>query len=66
VQIDDATVSNESGRRPVNTTDYLNAGGIDVRSLATGTRRVDVDFRSSGAGGTAKVKNVHFVAIPLE
>jgi len=65
VQIDDATVSNESGRRPVNTTDYMNAGGIDLRNLAAGTRKVDVDFKTNGAGGTAKVKNVHFVALPL-
>ena len=66
VQLDDATVTAESGRRPVNTTDYMNAGCVDVRNLAAGTRRADVDFRSSSAAATAKIKNVHLVAVPLQ
>jgi len=38
---------------------------VDVRNLAAGTRFVDVDYRSSSASGTAKIRYVHLVAIPL-
>jgi hypothetical protein len=65
-QIDNATTCANPGRRPVNAADYMNAGCMDVRSLATGTRTVDVDFDSNGTGGTAKIKYVHLVTLPLD
>jgi len=65
-QIDNTTTCANPGRRPVNAADYMNAGCMDVRNLATGTRTVDVDFESNGAGGTAKIKYVHLVALPLD
>jgi hypothetical protein len=53
-------------RRPKDTTDYMNAGSIDVRSLAAGTRLVDIDYRSSNAAGTAKIRYASFYALPLD
>ena len=66
VQLDNSTVLGENLRRPQDTTDWMNAGCIDVRELASGTRRVDVDFHTSSAAQTAKIKSVHLVALPLE
>jgi hypothetical protein len=66
VQIDDSTISAQPLRRPKDTTDYMNAGSMDVRSLAVGTRFVDADYRSSNAAGTAKIRYAHIAALPLE
>ena len=65
-QLDNATTE----ANPLLTTqaaaNYMNSGCIDVRNLATGTRTVDVDYRSSSASGTAKIRNVRLIAVPLQ
>jgi len=65
-QLDNATTE----ANPLLTTqaaaNYMNSGCIDVRNLATGTRTVDVDYRSSNASGTAKIRNVRLIAVPLQ
>lgn len=66
VQLDDSTVLSENVRRPQDTTDWMNAGAADVRELATGTRRLDVDFKASSVAPIAKIKYVHLIAVPLE
>ena len=63
--MDDTTTLGQPLRRPKDTTDYMNVGCMDVRNLAAGTRFVDVDYRSSSASGTAKIRYVHLVALPL-
>jgi len=64
-QLDNTTAEAQPLRRPQDTTDYMNGNCVDVRNLATGTRQVDVDFRSSASSGTAKIKYAHLVALPL-
>jgi hypothetical protein len=66
VQLDDATTSAQPLRQPQDATDYMNAGSMDVRNLAAGTRKLDVDYRSGTSGRTAKVRYVHAVAVPLQ
>jgi len=65
VQIDNATTSANPSAFSQVTSDYIYGGSMDVRNLATGTRMVDVDYRSSNTSGTAKIRYVHFVALPL-
>jgi hypothetical protein len=66
VQVDDVTTSAQPLRQPQDTTDYMNAGSVDVRSLSAATHYVDVDYRTSNAVGTAKIRYVHIVAVPLD
>jgi len=65
VQVDDATTCAQPLREPQDTTDYMSAGSVDVRSLAVGSRLMDIDYRSESASATAKIRYVHLVALPL-
>ncbi len=65
VQVDNTTTSAQPLRRPQDTTDYMNAGSVDVRNLGAASHFVDVDYRSSNGSGTAKIRYVHVVALPL-
>jgi hypothetical protein len=66
VQLDDTTTLGQPLREPNDTTDYMNAGCVDVRNLSVGTRMVDVDYRSENSGATAKIRYARFYALPLE
>ena len=65
VQLDNATTEADTMRRPSNASDYFGCACVDVRNLSSGTRVFDVDYRTSNSSGTAKIKNVHFEALPL-
>ena len=64
--MDDSTVLAQPLREPNDTTDYMQAGCIDVRSLGTGTRRLDMDYRSENSGATAKIRTARLYALPLD
>lgn len=64
-QLDNTATEANPMMRPQATSDYMNAGCIDVRNLAAGTRVVDVDFRSKNASGSAKIKDIFWVGLPL-
>ena len=66
VQLSDSTVMAQPLVEPNDTTDYTLGASIDVRSLATGTRFVDVDYRSENTSATAKIRYAHIVAVPLD
>jgi hypothetical protein len=51
--------------KPKHTTDLLNYSSIDVRNLTT-PRKVDMDFRTTNAAGTATVKRLRFYGLPLD
>jgi len=51
--------------RPKDVTDLLNYSSIDVRNLTT-PRKVDMDFRTTNAAGTAKVRRLRFYGLPLD
>ena len=65
VQLDDATTMGQPMRRPRATSDNLGIGCVDVRNLSAGTRRVDVDWRSTNTNATAGILYVHVIALPL-
>ena len=64
VQLDDATTMANPLRRPHDATDYMGGTSMDVRNLAAGTRRMDVDFRSSAAT-LAYMRDAHVAALPF-
>jgi len=66
VQLDDATTMGQPLREPNDTTDYMQAGSVDVRSLASGTHKLDVDYRSERTSATAKIRAARIVALPLD
>jgi len=65
-QLDNATTEANPLLRTQAAANYMNSGCIDVRNLATGTRMVDVDYRSSNASGTAKIRNARLIAVPMQ
>jgi hypothetical protein len=46
-------------------TNYVSFIGVDVIEDASGTEEVDIDYKSSDGSTTAKIKDVHIVAVPL-
>jgi hypothetical protein len=65
VALDAATISAQPIMRTKATTDYLPAGSVDVRDLSAASHSVTVDYRTVNSLGTAKVKYVRFVGLPL-
>jgi len=46
-------------------TNYVSFVGLDVIEDGSGTEEVDIDYKSSDGSTTAKIKDVHLVAVPL-
>jgi hypothetical protein len=65
-QLDASTLEANPLMRTQAAADYMKGGCIDVRNLSTGTRSFTVDYRSSSASGTAKIRNARLVAVPLQ
>jgi len=65
VTVDDSTTSAQPLKRIQATTDYLPMGSVDVRNLTAAAHHMDVNYRSANASGTAKIKYVRFVGLPL-
>jgi len=65
VQLNNGPICGQQLMRPKHTTDLLNYSSIDVRALTT-TRKVDMDFRTTNAAGTAMVKRLRFYGLPLD
>jgi len=51
--------------KPKDATDLLNYSSIDIRNLTT-PRKVDMDYRTTNAAGTAMVKRLRFYGLPLD
>jgi len=65
VQLNDSHTSGQQLMKPKHSTDLLNYSSIDVCNLTT-PRKVDMDFRTTNAAGTAKVKRLRFYGLPLD
>jgi len=65
VTVDDTTTSAQPMKRIQAGTDYLPMGSVDVRNLTAASHHVDVNYRSTGTSGTAKIKYVRFIGLPL-
>jgi Zn-dependent metalloprotease len=65
VQLNDTTTCAQQLMKPKHATDLLNFSSIDVRNLTT-PRRVDMDYRTTNAAGTAKVRRNRFYGLPLD
>jgi len=65
VQLNDSSICGQQLMKPKDATDLLNYSSIDVRSL-TAPRKVDMDFRTTNVGGTAKVRRLRFYGLPLD
>jgi hypothetical protein len=52
--------------RPKDVTDLLNYSSIDVRNLNVAPRQIDMDWRTTNAAGTAKVRRLRFYGLPLD
>jgi len=65
VQLNNSADCGDQLMRPKATTDLLNFSSIDIRSLAA-SRTVDMDWRTTNAAGTAKVKRLRFYGLPLD
>jgi len=65
VTVDDSTTSAQPLKRIQATTDYLPMGSVDVRNLTAAAHHMDVNYRSASTSGTAKIKYVRFVGLPL-
>jgi len=65
VQLNDVATCGDQIMRPKDISDLLNYSSIDVRNLTT-PRKVDMDYRTTNAGGTAKVKRLRFYGLPLD
>jgi len=67
VQLNDdpSCISGQQLMKPKHATDLLNYSSIDVRNLTT-PRKVDMDFRTTNAAGTAKVRRLRFYGLPLD
>ena len=65
VQLNDTFTSGQQLMKPKHSSDLLNYSSIDVRNLTT-PRKVDMDFRTTNVGGTAKVRRLRFYGLPLD
>jgi len=65
VTVDDSTTSAQPLKRIQATTDYLPMGSVDVRNLTAAAHHMDVNYRSASTSGTAKIKYVRFMGLPL-
>jgi len=65
VQLNNSATCGDQLMRPKHATDLLNYSSIDIRSLTT-PRTVDMDWRTTNAAGTAKVKRLRFYGLPLD
>jgi len=65
VQLNDSTTCGRQLMKPKDVTDLLNYSSIDVQNLTT-PRKVDMDYRTTNAEGTAKVKRLRFYGLPLD
>lgn len=65
VQFNNAATCGDQLMRVKSTTDLLNFSSIDVRYVTT-PRTVDMDWRTTNATGTAKVKRLRFYGLPLD
>jgi len=65
VQLNNTATCGDQLMMPKDTTDLLNFSSIDVRNLTT-SRMVDMDWRTTNAAGTAKVKRLRFYGLPLD
>jgi len=65
VQLNDLSTCGQQLMKPKDVTDLLNYSSMDVRNLTT-PRKVDMDWRTTNAAGTAKVKRLRFYGVPLD
>jgi len=65
VQFNNSITNVQQMRQPKNTSDYLSFNCVDVRSITT-PRTVDIDYRSSSASGTARIKFARSYQMPLD
>jgi hypothetical protein len=65
VQLNDTVTCGDQLMKPKHATDLLNYSSIDVRNVTT-PRKVDMDFRTTSAAGTAMVKRLRFYGLPLD
>jgi len=65
VQLNNGADCGDQLMRPKATSDLLNFSSIDARNLTT-PRTIDMDFKTTNAAGTAKVKRLRFYGLPLD
>ena len=65
VQLNNTSTCGQQLMKPKNATDLLNFSSIDIRNL-TSPRMVDMDWRTTNAGGTAQVRRMRFYGLPLD
>jgi len=65
VQLNDGPICGQQLMKPKHSTDLLNYSSIDIRNLTT-PRKVDMDWRTTNAAGTAKVRRLRFYGLPLD
>lgn len=65
VQLNNSATCGDQLMKPKHATDLLNYSSIDIRNLTT-PRTVDMDYRTTNAAGTAKVKRLRFYGLPLD
>ena len=65
MQMDNTTDMAGQQRVPVESLQYMGFNCIDLRELSS-TTQFDVDYRTNDSSTTARIKYVHFVALPLE
>jgi len=65
VQVNASLTSGQPMRKPNVASGYVTAGSVDVRSLTT-SRTLTIDYRSTNAAGSAKIRTVRFMGLPLD
>jgi len=65
-QVDNATTSNTTAKKPEVTSSWWNFNVLDVRNLTAASHFVDFDYATTHANGTAAIKYAHFAALPLD
>jgi len=65
VQLNNSVTCGDQLMKPRSATDLLNYSSVDIRSL-TSSRMVDMDWRTTGAAGNAKMKRLRFYGLPLD
>jgi len=65
VQLNNSVTCADQIMKPKAANDLLNFSSIDIRALTT-PRQVDMDYRTTNAAGTAKVRRLRFYGLPLD
>ncbi|MHC4712102.1 MAG: putative Ig domain-containing protein [Planctomycetota bacterium] len=65
-QVDGTTVNEQWRTFQGSTTNWVNNNMVYAAELASGSRDLDVDYRTDNGSYSAYIKYVHFVGIPLE